>query len=55
MLSNMHERGLETDRSEMADHQEYFLCKALHFGLLYLPPDSPLVQHLTQNYIKNYL
>jgi hypothetical protein len=38
-----------------SEQQEYFLAKALHFGILYLPPESPLVQHLTQNYIKNYL
>ena len=29
------------------EQQEYFLAKALHFGILYLPPESPLVQHLT--------
>ena len=39
----------------MQQQQEYFLAKALHFGLTYLPSDSPLVQHLTQNYVKNYL
>lgn len=37
------------------EQQEYFLAKALHFGIIYLPSESPLVQHLTQNYIKNYL
>lgn len=25
------------------EQQEYFLAKALHFGILYLPPESPLV------------
>lgn len=30
-----------------SEQQEYFLAKALHFGILYLPPESPLVQHLT--------
>lgn len=33
-------------RARTTEQQEYFLCKALHFGLLYLPSDSPLVQHL---------
>jgi hypothetical protein len=57
MLSNIENRGSHSEKTNnsQVDHQEYFLCKALHFGLLYLPPDSPLVQHLTQNYIKNYL
>lgn len=55
MLSNLENQGSTSERYSQVDHQEYFLCKALHFGLLYLPPDSPLVQHLTQNYIKNYL
>lgn len=57
MLSNIENRGSHSEKTtnSQVDHQEYFLCKALHFGLLYLPPDSPLVQHLTQNYIKNYL
>ena len=31
------------NRQLMAEQQEYFLCKALHFGLVYLPSDSPLV------------
>ena len=42
-------------RSFNQEQQEYFLAKALHFGIIYLPSESPLVQHLTQNYIKNYL
>ena len=35
--------------------QEFFLAKAMHFSLTYLPCDSPLVAHLTKNYINYYL
>ena len=42
-----HLQGPQHETSLKSDHQEYFLAKALHFGITYLPPESPLVQHLT--------
>ena len=34
---------------------EMFHAKALHISSLFLPKECPLVQHIQQSYVRNYL
>jgi len=34
---------------------EAFHAKALHISTVFLPPDCPLVQHVVNSYLKNYI
>lgn len=41
-FNSVNDKQLAEDQFN-TEQQEYFLAKALHFGILYLPPESPLV------------